>query len=279
MRAEGAWQRQPRLPSRSLEQFQEPGAAVEIAGLRHRFGELEVLGGLDLEVARGRGRRPRRPVGLRQVDAARADRRPARAERAGTLAGRRRAGRPPSGSPAASTCRSATCCCRGSRRSTTPRSRRATAARRARERARAGRAPVRALRARRVRAVAAGASSRAACASGSPSCARCWPTSRCCCSTSRSPRSTRSRAPRCRSGSPGRSPPSRCTVVLVTHDVEEALYLCDRVAVLTRAAGARVGRARLAGARARRRGSRRSPRPSSPPSRERALEALAEGSR
>ncbi len=29
------------------------GAAVEIAGLRHRFGELEVLGGIDLEVAAG----------------------------------------------------------------------------------------------------------------------------------------------------------------------------------------------------------------------------------
>ena len=53
---------------------------------------------------------------------------------------------------------------------------------------------------------AARASSPAGCASGSRSCARCWPASRCCCSTSRSPRSTRSRAPRCRSGWPRRSP-------------------------------------------------------------------------
>ena len=52
------------------------------------------------------------------------------------------------------------------------------------------------------------ASCPAGCASASPSCARCLPTSPCCCSTSRSPRSTRSPAPRCRSGSRRRSPRS-----------------------------------------------------------------------
>ena len=68
------------------------------------------------------------------------------------------------------------------------------------------------------------------------------------------------------------------TVVLVTHDVEEALYLCDRVAVLT----ARPGRTLAA---------LDSPAPRSAPrleavtsveftsARERALEALAEGAR
>ena len=49
----------------------------------------------------------------------------------------------------------------------------------------------------------------AGCASGSPSCARCSPASRCWPWTSRSPRSTRSPAPRCRSGWPGRCGPTR----------------------------------------------------------------------
>ena len=72
-----------------------------------------------------------------------------------------------------------------------------------------GAPPVRALRAGRVRARRARPSSPAGCGSGSPSCGPCSPASRCCCSTSPSPRSTRSPAPRCRSGWPRRSPPSR----------------------------------------------------------------------
>ena len=143
--------------------------------------------------------------------------------------------------------------------------------------ARRGRAAVRALRPRRVRVGAARASSPAGCASGSPSCARCSPASRCCCSTSRSPRSTRSRGRRCRSGSPARSPSSRRRSLLVTHDVEEALYLCDRVVVLSARPARAVGGARLAGPALDRRGSRPSPRPRSPRAREQALEALEEG--
>ena len=183
------------------------GATVEVAGLGHRFGELEVSRPARPRGRRRRGRRPRRAVGLRQVDPARADRRPARARARhrgeSTASAARR-----SGWPAAPTCPSATCCCPGSRRSTTPRWRRATAAPRGRT---PGSGPRRCSSAsgspgfeRRVRP-----SSPAGCASGSPSCARCWPASRCCCSTSRSPRSTRSPAPRCRSGSPGRWPSSR----------------------------------------------------------------------
>ena len=110
-----------------------PGAAIEIAGLRHRFGELEVLAGLDLEVAPGEVVGVVGPSGcgkstLLELIAGLLE--PARA-RCGSAAERRR----PSGSRAACTCPSATCCCRGSRRSTTPRWRRATGARRAARRA------------------------------------------------------------------------------------------------------------------------------------------------
>ncbi len=76
-------------------------------------------------------------------------------------------------------------------------------------------------------------SSRAGCGSGSRSCARCWRASRCWRWMSRSPRSTRSPAPRCRAGSRGVLAEEQRTVVLVTHDVEEAVLLGDRVLVLS----------------------------------------------
>ena len=80
----------------------------------------------------------------------------------------------------------------------------------------------------RVRGSQPVASSPAACASASHSFERCWPTSRCCCSTSRSARSTRSRARSMQEWLRGAQLVAS-TVVLVTHDIEEALYLCDRV--------------------------------------------------
>ena len=52
--------------------------AVDIAGVRKAFGDVVALDGVDLRLAPRRARRGRRPERLRQVDAAGADLRPAR---------------------------------------------------------------------------------------------------------------------------------------------------------------------------------------------------------
>ena len=67
------------------------------------------------------------------------------------------------------------------------------------------------------------------------------PARRCCCSTSRSARSTPSPAMRCRTSCCGSGREDRPTMLLVTHDLDEALYLADRVIVL----GGHPGRVRL----------------------------------
>ena len=174
------------------------GTAVEIAGLGHRFGELEVLERVELEVAE------REVVGL--VGPSGCGKSTLLELIAGLLEPSAGAVRVGGHEPAAE--RLARCVYMPQRdlllpwlsaldnAALAPRNRGASRAE-ARER---GRAPVRALRPRRVRGRRGRPSSRAGCASGSPSCARCWRRSRCCCSTSRSPRSTRSRGPRCRSG-------------------------------------------------------------------------------
>ena len=77
------------------------------------------------------------------------------------------------------------------------------------------------------------ASCRAGCASAWRSCARCSPGGRCSASTSRSARSTRSPARRCSAGSPSALEREPRTVLLVTHDVEEAVLLADRIVLLS----------------------------------------------
>ena len=123
------------------------------------------------------------------------------------------------------------------------------------------------------------ASSRAGCASASPSSARCSPTSRC--SLLDEPFAgldaiTRGEMQEWLVAALAAEPR---TVILVTHDVEEALYLCDRVAVLSARPARLVDRARRAAPAGRCRAPRRSRRPSSRAARERALRALREGSR
>ena len=235
-----------------------PGAAVSIRGLGHSYGELRTIERLDLELPAHGVLGLVGPSGCGKSTLLELIAGLQRAER-GRDRGRRRRRPGRAASPAAPSCPSATCCCPGSpaidNAALALRNRgvRRGAARRA------GGAAVRALRPRRLRARAGRPSSPAGCASGSPSCARSSPASRCWRSTSPSPRSTRSPAPRCRSGWPAALAADPRTVVLVTHDVEEALYLSDRVAVLSARPGARRRGAERPGAasrRPRRRGHR-----------------------
>ena len=85
--------RRPRLP-RGASTVQRPRSAVASPARRATGSASSTsLDGLDLEVARRRGGRPRRALRLRQVDPARADRRAARAD-AGDDRRRRRAAAP-----------------------------------------------------------------------------------------------------------------------------------------------------------------------------------------
>ena len=89
-----------------------------------RFGALTALDARSSLAGSGRGRGARRgrPIGLRQVDTARAGGRAPGARRRGhARAGGRHA--PPSAARPAPTCPSATCCCPGATRSATPPSR------------------------------------------------------------------------------------------------------------------------------------------------------------
>ncbi len=94
-------------------------------------------------------------------------------------------------------------------------------------------AAIRRAGARRIRAGSSRMSSPAGCASGSRSCARCCRASSCCAWTSRSARWTRSRVREMHAWLVEALAREPRTVVLVTHDVEEAVVLADRVAVLS----------------------------------------------
>ena len=103
----------------------------------------------------------------------------------------------------------------------------------ARRRPRARPAAVRRARAWTASSGARRTSCRAGCASASRSCARCWPASRCCAWTSRSRARRADPRARCRTWLAGALAREPRTVVLVTHDVEEAVLLADRVVVLS----------------------------------------------
>ena len=96
-------------------------------------------------------------------------------------------------------------------------------------------------------------SSRAGCASACRSCARCWPASRCWRSTSRSPRWTRITRAEMQGWLAHVLAAEPRTVVLVTHDVEEAVVLGDRVLVMSARPGRVVSEVAVALARPRRR--------------------------
>ena len=165
--------------------------SLSALGVGHSFGPLRSSTGSTSRRPR-RDRRPGRPLGLRQVDPAGADRRP-REPDAGDDRGRRRRRLPAAGSRAAPRCRRATAAALvlGARQR---RPRPAQPRRFARARPAPRRPACSSASAWPASSGPSRPSSPAACASGSPSCGRCSPASRCCCSTSPSPPSTRSPA-------------------------------------------------------------------------------------
>ena len=179
----------------------------------------------------GRGAGPGRPLGLWQVDAAGADLRPARAERRGRR-GRRRGG----GGGAARALRLHAPARPPPALVLGARQRGAGAAQPRRRPARGARgraAPVRALRPRRLRGLAPGRALRRHAPAGRlPAHPRRRQAGAGARRAVRLARRDHPR-PRCRSGWPAALRADPRTAILVTHDVEEALYLSDRVAVLS----------------------------------------------
>ena len=90
-------------------------------------------------------------------------------------------------------------------------------------------------------ASAARASSPAASSSASRSRARSRSSRRCCCSTSRSRTSTRSCACRCATSCCALHERLGITTIFVTHDQEEAMTICDRIAVMDQGVIQQVG--------------------------------------
>ena len=210
--------------------------SVVARGLSHAYGELRSLDSIELEARPRRGRRPGRAVRLRQVDPAGDRLRAARAERRDDR-GRRRDRRRRAASPTAPTCPSATSSCPGSRRSTTRRWRCATAAsarpRRAPRRARSSSASASpGSRAARPQELSGGMRQRVAflrtLVAGKPVLLLDEPFASL---------DAISRA-EMQEWLAGTLRADGRTVLLVSHDLEEALYLADRVLVLS----ARPGR-------------------------------------
>ena len=221
---------------RNGDRGRDPGGVIAgdrrppAAGSRGVLGGRAVLDGLELGVPSEGQARDRRTQRRRQVDAALAGRRSRRARRGRDLGLRRELPQrtPCTLRPHAAARLPASL---AERRSTTPASRSRTGASRAARRASAPRRSSR-VSGLRVRSDCARSASPGGCASGSRSCARSSPTSRCCSSTSRSERSTRSPAVELQEWLAGVLDEEPRTVLLVTHDVEEALLLCERVVVL-----------------------------------------------